>query len=148
MNEKSVAEILEQYALKKETVFVFPTGPLMESWIDWCVKNSEKTEVSAVELDRFLVWEKFEERFTGLDSRRVTDAERRLFTADLIRRNAENRIFKKIINPSYADKAGSFVEWIARILPELRFWKERIEEKHYDFDEEDRDLEKLYKEYN
>ncbi len=147
MSEKSVAKILEQYASKRETVFVFPTGPVMESWIDWCVKNSEKTGVSAVELDRSLVWEKFEERFTGLDSRRVTDAERRLFTADLIRRNAENKIFEKIITPSYADKADSFVDWIARILPELRSWKEKTEEKQYDFDEEDRDLEKLYEEY-
>ena len=137
-----------------DVLFVFSTDVVMNSWIDWCVCNQDESGVSAVPLERFVSWDKFKGQYVSAvqaDKTVIPSLLRKLFVSNLIRRNAEEKFFKKIINPDFADSAASFTDWISKILPSLKLWhdlKEKDPSGASGFDEEDNDFETLYREYS
>ena len=149
---ENLSEIFKQYLPDPNVLFVFSTDVVMNSWIDWCVCHEEESGVSAVELERFVSWDKFKGAYASVnqaDKNVIPSLLRKIFVSNLIRRNANEKFFKKIINPEFAETAGSFTDWIAKILPSLKLWHDLME-KAGDTgaagDEEDSDFEILYNE--
>lgn len=136
-------------------MFVFTTDVVCQSWADWCVID-DHTSVKSVASSRFLAWDKFKGKFVSAQKEgysAVPSILRKMFVYDLIKKNAENRIFKKIINPSeeYAKDAYSFADWIVNNLPSLHLWKKRLEKNLSEYgqlDEEDEDYQLLYQLYS
>ena len=147
--------IFKKYLPDENVLFVFSTDVVMNSWVDWCVCHEEESGVTAVALERFVSWDKFKGQYASAeqkDKNVIPSLLRKIFVSNLIRRNAEEKFFQKIINPEFADTADSFTDWISKILPSLKLWhdlREKIPPSgYYDDDEEDADFETLYKEYN
>ena len=42
-----------------ETVFVFSTDVVMNSWIDWAIIHPEESGTDSLPLERFMAWDKF-----------------------------------------------------------------------------------------
>ena len=143
--------IFKQYLPDPSVIFVFSTDVVMNSWVDWCVCHEEESGVSAVPLERFVSWDKFKGEYVSAsepEKSAVPALLRKLFVQDLIRRNAQSPFFKKIINPDFAQTAGSFTDWISKMLPSLQLWHTLIaEHPEITRDDEDSDFEILYKEY-
>ncbi|MBO4639707.1 MAG: PD-(D/E)XK nuclease family protein [Treponema sp.] len=143
--------IFKQYLPDPSVIFVFSTDVVMNSWVDWCVCHEEESGVSAVPLERFVSWDKFKGEYVSASEpgkSPVPALLRKLFVQDLIRRNAQSPFFKKIINPDFAGTAGSFTDWISKMLPSLQLWHTLIaEHPEITRDDEDSDFEILYKEY-
>ena len=154
VSPEKLSSLFKQYLPDPNVLFVFSTDVVMNSWIDWCVCHEEESGVSAVELERFVSWDKFKGAYASVnqvDKNVIPSLLRKIFVSNLIRRNTTEKFFKKIINPDYAETAGSFTDWIAKILPSLKLWHDLME-KAGDTgaagDEEDSDFEILYNEYN
>ena len=143
--------IFKQYLPDPSVLFVFSTDVVMNSWVDWCVCHEEESGVSAVPLERFVSWDKIKGEYVSASEpgkSPVPALLRKLFVQDLIRRNAQAPFFKKIINPDFAQTAGSFTDWISKMLPSLQLWYTLItEHPEITRDDEDSDFEILYKEY-
>ena len=148
---ENLQEIFKQYLPDPSVIFVFSTDVVMNSWVDWCVCHEEESGVSAVPLERFVSWDKFKGEYVSASEpgkSAVPALLRKLFVQDLIRRNAQAPFFKKIINPEFAQTAGSFTDWISKMLPSLQLWHTLIaEHPEITRDDEDSDFEILYKEY-
>ena len=148
---ENLQEIFKQYLPDPSVIFVFSTDVVMNSWVDWCVCNEDESGVSAVPLERFVSWDKFKGEYVSASEpgkSAVPALLRKLFVQDLIRRNAQAPFFKKIINPDFAQTAGSFTDWISKMLPSLQLWHTLItEHPEITRDDEDSDFEILYKEY-
>ena len=152
---EQLQEIFKQYLSDPNVIFVFSTDVVMNSWVDWCVCHEEESGVSAVPLERFVSWDKFKGQYASAeqaDKDVIPSLLRKIFVSNLIRRNADEKFFKKIINPEFADSADSFTDWISKILPSLKLWHDLREKMAasggaVDQDEEDSDFETLYKEY-
>lgn len=157
VSPEKLSSIFKQYLPDPNVIFVFSTDVVMNSWVDWCVCHEEESGVSAVELERFISWDKFKGAYASVeqaDKNVIPSLLRKIFVSNLIRRNAEEKFFKKIINPDFADSADSFTDWIAKILPSLKLWHDLMERSGAEGagtpapDEEDSDFEVLYNEYN
>lgn len=143
---------------KKDSVFVFPTDVVKNSWIDWCVMHPEESGTDAVPLERFMAWDTFKgeavrAKEEGKSS--IPAILRKFFVNSLISENAQSPeqtpLFKKIINPQYKKEASSFTDWIAKMLPSLKLWNDKItkaESSGYKMDEEDEDFQTLYQRYS
>ena len=138
------------------SVFVFSTDVVMNSWIDWCITHPQESGTDAVPLERFMAWDKFKgeavrAKEEGKSS--IPSILRKFFVRSLIAENAASPnnapILKKIINPKYKKDAISFTDWIAKMLPSLKLWHDKISTaKNYTLDEEDADFLELYKRYS
>lgn len=155
VSPENLAALFAEYLKDENVLFVFSTDVVMNSWVDWCVCHEEESGVTAVPLERFVSWDKFKGQYASAeqkDKNVIPSLLRKIFVSNLIRRNAEEKFFQKIINPDFADTADSFTDWISKILPSLKLWhdlKEKAAALGYDDeDEEDSDFETLYKEYN
>ena len=157
VSPEKLSSLFKQYLPDPNVLFVFSTDVVMNSWIDWCVCHEEESGVSAVELERFVSWDKFKGAYASAnqaDKNVIPSLLRKIFVSNLIRRNATEKFFKKIINPEYAETAGSFTDWVAKILPSLKLWHDLMEKAGAADagapapDEEDSDFEILYNEYN
>ena len=153
VSPEKLSSLFKEYLPDPNVLFVFSTDVVMNSWIDWCVCHEEESGVAAVPLERFISWDKFKGQYASAeqaDKNVIPSLLRKIFVSNLIRRNATEKFFKKIINPDYAETAGSFTDWIAKILPSLKLWHDLME-KAGDTgaagDEEDSDFEILYNEY-
>ena len=152
---EQITEIFKKYLPDPDVLFVFSTDVVMNSWVDWCVCHEEESGVSAVPLERFVSWDKFKGQYASAeqaDKDVIPSLLRKIFVCNLIRRNAQEKFFKKIINPEFADSADSFTDWISKILPSLKLWHDLREKMAasggaVDQDEEDSDFDTLYKEY-
>lgn len=123
-----ISFLLKQHIRDKNNVFVFPTDVAASSWAEWCVTHPDESCVKAVALENFLTWDKFKEIFMQDKSGKRTAVPallRKLFVASLLRRNAEQPFFKKIIAPEFAADSGAFSDWLNRILPSLKQWHTR-----------------------
>lgn len=143
---ENLSLIFKKYLPDPNVIFVFSTDVVMNSWIDWCVVNPEISGVDAVPLERFTAWDKFKSSFATSSQKGKTAIPavlRKVFVNNLLRQNALNPFFKKIINPSFAKDAYSFTDWISKMLPSLQLWHEKSEI----LDEEDEDYNELYKRY-
>lgn len=159
MNQKnqdisSVEEFLKEKAADRNAVFVFATDVVCQSWADWCVVGNH-TNVKSVAMSRFLAWDTFKGSFVSAQKEgysAVPSVLRKMFVYTLIAENAENQIFKKIINPQdeYRKDAYSFADWISKNLSSLHIWKKRLEqcENYGELDDEDKDYETLYERYS
>ena len=156
---EKLSDIFKQYLPDPNVLFVFSTDVVMNSWVDWCVCHEEESGVAAVPLERFISWDKFKGAYASAeqaDKNVIPSLLRKIFVSNLIRRNAEEKFFKKIINPEFADKAESFTDWISQILPSLKLWHELTGGGGVGSgtgpaptpDDEDSDFETLYNEYN
>ncbi|MCR5252142.1 MAG: PD-(D/E)XK nuclease family protein [Treponema sp.] len=138
------------------SVFVFSTDVVMNSWIDWCITHPDESGIDAVPLERFMAWDKFKGeavRAKEEGKASIPSILRKFFVRSLIAENAaspdQTPIFKKIINPDYRREAGSFTDWISKMLLSLKLWHDKITAaKNYTLDEEDTDYLELYKRYS
>ena len=152
---QAIRSLLQDQISNQNAVFVFPTDIACQKWADWVIKNSS---VKAVAMERFLAWDKFKGeciRSDVSDLRTVPSAMRKIFAHTVIAKNAENLFFKHLIIPKYAKESLSFADWIASILPSLKLWKTLLDKCHAElvsealpYDDEDKDLERLYCEYS
>lgn len=153
-NISSIEEFLKTKAADKSAVFVFATDVVCQSWADWCVTGH--TNVKSVAMSRFLAWDTFKGKFVSAQKEgysAVPSVLRKLFVYTFIAENAENQIFKKIINPldEYRKDAYSFADWISKNLSSLHIWKKRLDANQKDYgelDDEDKDYELLYARYS
>ena len=149
----------------KNVIFVFPTEVAAKGWADWTLKNSALTGVRSVSMNRFIAWDDFKGQHIRASSDELQSIQslmRKVFASHIIQKNAEcaakgTPLFTSLITPKYADNAGSFSDWIAKILPSLQLWhdfhesaeyKEAAAEKKIEAnDAEDADYDTLYREY-
>ena len=120
-------EFFSRERLAGDSLFVFSTDVVKDSWVDWIVSHPEKTGMSAVPLEKFTAWDKFKGDFaSSKDSASgrgtVPALLRKLFVRNLISRNKTEGLFRSLIRADYADDALSFTDWMASMLPSLDFW--------------------------
>lgn len=150
-----IGNLLKSKITDKKNVFVFTTDVVCQSWADWCVTENH-TAVKSVASARFLAWDTFKGKVVSAQKEgysAVPSVLRKLFVHTLIQKNAENQIFKKIINPypEYRKDAFAFADWISKNLPSLHVWKKRLEKNrgtYGELDDEDEDYKTLYTLYS
>ena len=108
------------------SIFVFPSEAAAVA------RRREFLNVSgkyAVKNDRFLSWDRFKEKITLHDreDKPVNSILRRIFAADIIRRNSEEQLFSRLIPPEYRTRAGAFSDSIYLTLPDLEPLVRRME---------------------
>ena len=138
VKENSIEESIVRNIRDENVVFVFPTEVACKGWADWTIRNSDRTGVSAVAMERFIAWDVFKGdciRTKQEDKSTVPSLMRKIFASYLIEKNAEIKknninsglndkpIFKSLITYEFADGASSFSDWIAKIFPSLKIWK-------------------------
>ena len=153
-----ISGVLCEYLKQTDTVFVFSSDIACDTWSDRAVRNSADTGVSAVALERFIAWDNFKSAYLYASSAgktAVPSIVRKLFVTSLIEENARKAatgspLFKCIISPDYADSAVSFTDWISKLLPFLKLWRERYVSfiPQPDFDLENLDYLLLYERYS
>ena len=145
--QNPVPEIIRKKIRQLETTFVFPTQTSANMWADWTVMN---TDAKSVPSERFIAWDDFKGeaiKSKQQDKRSVPSAMRSIFSADLIKKNASEKFLSYLITKEYAESAGSFMDYIASILPPLSMWKEKFDAKKISPDEEDKDYLEIYGRY-
>ena len=150
-----IGNLLKSKITDKKNIFVFTTDVVCQSWADWCVTENH-TAVKSVASARFLAWDTFKGKVVSAQKEgysAVPSVLRKLFVHTLIQKNAENQIFKKIINPypEYRKDAFAFADWISKNLSSLHVWKKRLEQKrgvYGELDDEDEDYKTLYTLYS
>ena len=161
VSPEDISSIFIKYLQDKNVIFVFSTDVVMNSWIDWCIMNPEKSGTSVLPLERFTAWDKFKSQYisdtTNTEIQSIPSLLKKFFIQDLLSRNSEKPFLKKIINPEYAENANSFTDWLTKILPSLKLWytlrtkAENIlseeEIAKFNFDEEEQDFFELYRQY-
>ena len=158
LSPDKISDILCKYISDKNTIFIFPTDTVMNSWIDWLVLNPDKSGVDAVAFEHFLAWDNFKGQYVQAKKEgfsAVPSILRKFFVSDLIYKNAQKpkgERFQVIINPEedFAANASSFCDWLSGILPSLYFWKKRLDEnaaEYGELDKEDKDYLYVYEQY-
>ena len=56
---ENISSIFVKHLSEPNTVFVFPTDTVMNSWIDWIVTNPDKSGFDAVPFEGFIAWDNF-----------------------------------------------------------------------------------------
>ncbi len=116
---KNISEILKNHK-DSNSVFVFPSEAAAVS------RRKEflsLTNTRAVRNDRFMSWDSFKEKITlhDFDDKPVNSVHRKLFTSDLLHKNSEESPLFSIIVPSgYSKNSHAFIDFICRLLPELK----------------------------
>ncbi len=153
-----IGQIISKNISDLDTVFVFPTDTVLNSWIDWALTNIEKTGVEAISLEQFIAWDNFKSIYLKAERNNFTAIPsilRKMFAYDIIARNAEkpqNERLRSVINSEdkYAENADSFAGWLCKNLPALDFWNKRLISNKIDYGEldfEDKDYLYIYEEY-
>ena len=153
--EESVSEVIAQQVKDPASLFVFPSDISCTSWSDWAIKHTEQTHVRAFNLDQFAAWDNFKGEFFKPDVEDlacIPTVLRKVFAEKVIAQNNEAHLFKKLISSAEGMKesAFGFADWIAKILPELKFWHEcytRYYVSERPADEEDEDYLTLFELY-
>lgn len=159
LNPNDIPQILAQNLPDQNTIFVFSTDTVMNSWIDWIVLNPQISGTDAVPFERFTAWDNFKREYLSISQDGLTAVPtllRKLFVADLIHKNSlkpKEERFQVIINPDdeFAKNADTFSSWISDNLTSLHFWKSRYEKNKSEYgemDSEDKDYDFIYNEYS
>lgn len=155
-----IESVLIENIKNPNTIFVFSTDVVKNSWIDWLVMNTESSGTNTVPLERFTAWDNFKSEYISSSQQgkcTIPSLLKKMFVRDLIRENGENLFFKKIISPEFAQDASSFTDWICGILPSLELWHKKycafIETNPensgvVENDEENQDYLELYNRYS
>ena len=56
-------KILIKNIKNTDSVFIFPTDTVLNSWADFLIINHEKTNVQAIPMERFIAWDKFKSHY-------------------------------------------------------------------------------------
>ncbi|MBQ0051356.1 MAG: PD-(D/E)XK nuclease family protein [Treponema sp.] len=153
---EQIPEFFKSKLSDKNNVFVFPTDVVKDSWIDWIITHPKASGKDAIAYENFIAWDNFKSAFVSAhkeNSQAVPSLLRKMFITDLIQKNAEKpkeERLQVIINPEdqYAKTAVSFADWIAKNLPSLHFWKQKLEKSNYgELDAEDKDYLYIYQQY-
>lgn len=147
MPENQIEKLLLENIKNQAAFFVFPTQTSADLWADKIVLTSE---IKAVAMERFLVWDKFKSssiRSRQLQKKSVPSAMRSIFISNLIELNAQKPFLKNLIVPEYAKSASGFTNWLTSLLPPLFTWKKHFQEANIQPDPEDLDLLELYRRY-
>lgn len=156
LSPSQIADILIKNIKDPDSVFIFPTDTVLNSWADFLILNHEKTNVQAIPMEKFIAWDKFKSHYLhatkeGFDT--IPSILKKFFVHDLILKNAQapaQERFQVIINPDdeYASNAFSFSTWIYKNLSSLNLLEKRYKQNpDYQKDAEDLDYEKLYYQY-
>lgn len=159
LNPDSLSELFIENIKNNNSVFVFSTDIVMNTWIDWIITHNERTGVDAIPFERFLAWDNFKRIFLSAKQDNLSTIPtllKKFFVSDLIEKNAQksqNERLQSIINPldEYAKTADSFTDWICHNLPSLHFWKKRIDlykNEYGELDNEDKDYLFIYEKYS
>jgi hypothetical protein len=156
-----IGDIIAEHIREHSSVFVFPTDIACTSWAEWTVSHSGKTGVKSVAMEQFIAWDTFKSSLMNAKVAGKTSIPallRKIFVRTLIAQNEEqvkqgNPLFRSILNPSHAENAYSFTDWISGMLPSLSIWHDRYEtwlKKNggKDDDEENGDYLTLYTRYS
>ncbi|MDR2499814.1 MAG: PD-(D/E)XK nuclease family protein [Treponema sp.] len=153
-----IITILNREIPRPESRFVFPSEAAASAWSE---KICRITGIRSLARSRFLAWDRFKEaiiRADVQDREPISKVIRRLFTLDLIRRNAQavqagggtgadTLPFRSIIPVEHAQEGAVFGDQLAAILPSLRLLRKRQEAFPQSPDDEDRDFLLLEREY-
>ena len=114
------------------SLFVFPTNVAVSGWADRLLRLSER---STIAMDKFIAWDTFKQNSICSkvkNKKSVAAVLRKMFTAALIRENAElcaggkAPVFTSLIRTEWAQQADSFSGWLAEIIPQLGAWFTQI----------------------
>jgi hypothetical protein len=155
-----VLEIIFREIKNRNSRFVFPSETAS---LTWARKINAFTGERSVAVNRFLAWDRFKERALRAgerDQEPVSEVIRKLFTHQLVKKNAEAVReaaavpktgafpFTSLIPREFADQGSVFVNEIAGILPSLALLKSRQGQvPQFIPDDEDRDFALLEREY-
>jgi len=107
---------------------VFPSSVAADFWARECLFRGW---LSSVDMERFLSWDRFKEACFGAEgacSPRPASAELRLlFSADLLRRNAERPFLSEILPLQLAGDWAAHLPALAASLPSLKRFAERAD---------------------
>lgn len=163
ISTSSIVDVIQDKLRSPEVVFVFPTDVSASSWAEWVITHPENTHVMAVSTERFIAWDEF--KTTWLHEKNDTKKPatliaRKLLARDLITKAVSANVHNKpllnvLIPPAYAKNSNdvlSFTEWIADVLPYLKFFHQKHQEwlknSAVKDDAENSDYEVIYKSYN
>ena len=54
LSPSQIADILIKNIKDSDSVFIFPTDTVLNSWADFLILNHEKTNVQAIPMERFI----------------------------------------------------------------------------------------------
>ena len=154
-----IKDLLSENIKNKNTLFVFSTDVVMNSWIDWIITNPQQSGTDIVSFENFTAWDNFKKDFVSAhkEGQSVIPAIlRKMFITNLIAENSKkprNERLQVIINPDddYANEADSFSDWLSKNLQSLHFWHKRLEENKEEYgplDKEDKDYLYIYEQYS
>jgi len=130
-NYTDIQNCLIENLKNKNAYFIFSTDVVKNSWIDWIVMNPQISGTCTVSLDRFVAWDNFKSSFVSSSQEGkcvIPSLLRKFFVRDLIRQNSQSPVFKRIINPEFAQNASTFCDWLCKILPSLHLWYKKYNE--------------------
>jgi hypothetical protein len=97
--------------------FVFPSEICAE---DWLARSLAQGGAGALEIDRFLGWDRLKEKAAQKEGRLpVDDYLRRIFAANCLAGNADHPFLSSILPPAYAGEWQPFASYLASRLPAL-----------------------------
>lgn len=143
-----IEETIKNHISEKNAVFVFPTQISADLWAD---RTCLVTEYSAVPMEKFIPWDVFKGNAVRSENQNkdpIPAIMRLVFGEKIVAENAENPFLKNLIIPEYAKTAASFASWISSLLPQLGLWKEYSDKNGGISDDEDEDLNLIYKKYS
>jgi RecB family exonuclease len=115
-----VLDYVSRHLPDRRQVFVFPSEIVAASWRRRVLDSGPN---QAIRSDRFISWDRFKEACFGLtrEARPVNRLVRTLFAASLLRQNAEGPLlFRRLVEPQFADEPEGFARFIADTLPRLQ----------------------------
>lgn len=159
LNPQNLPSVFKDKLQNDNSVFIFSTDIVLNSWMDWIVTHADLSGTDAVPFERFIAWDNFKGEYLSAGQKNATAIPsllRKLFVNDLIEKNAqkpESERFQSVINPKdeFAQSASSFSEWICGNLPSLHFWKKRLDKYKAEYgqlDAEDKDYQQIYDAYS
>lgn len=148
MPENPISSIIRAEGFNTDTVFVFPSEIASRLWLE---ASLTILTTESLPSSRFIAWDSFKEqaiRSTVSGKQPVSSRLRKLYAHSLVKRNAEKktRFFSELIPEEYAENGTVFASWIAKLLPSLALWEQRIQTE-VQLDTESKDLSLLKKDY-
>lgn len=156
VTDERIATVIARHLKEPASLFVFPSDVACTSWSDWAIKHTDQTHAKAFNLDQFAAWDSFKADFFKPDEKGdltcIPAVLRKVFAEKIIAENNEKHLFKKLIASTEGMREASFgfADWIAKILPALKFWSERYTRFYTSekaADEEDEDYQTLFSLY-
>ncbi|WP_455382315.1 PD-(D/E)XK nuclease family protein [Salinispira pacifica] len=116
---RTIADPIASSAVEPDTCLVFPSEVIAAFWRDEFLRLTGR---QAVRADRFISWDTFKERlFRSTESRRPANRlYRTVFASAFLARNRRRPILRRLVDPAYAETAGSFERYIRSLLPGLQ----------------------------